>query len=284
MPQPTYTAIVMTYNQENEIRDCLECIKWVDEIVIVDSHSTDRTLEICREYTDNIHVRDYQGTARTRNWAQSIATGDWILSVDPDEKWGPELCAEIREKTEAPGSCDGFDIPMKTYFAGTWLHNKYWYPRKFVRLLRRGHARHEVKEVHAMIEVDGETGELENPIDHYPYPDIATYFDKMNRYTSWEALDMYKRGVKLTWWDFPVKWIARLLLIPFRMFIKMEGYRTGLPGLVLSFLVSVYTFVLFAKYWEMTRQEGKPDYLMERRLKALEGTEKADEDEAETDG
>jgi len=247
--RPKVTAILITLNEEKNIRDCLESIKWVDEIIVIDSISNDRTVDICKEYTNRIYQRKYQGTSRTRNWGASLATHDWIMTVDADERWPEALHQEIIRKLSSNTTYTGYYFPVKTHFLNRAMTTKYWYPKYYIRLFNRNYGRFKEQEVHAPFILDGNAGYMQNDILHFPYPDIETYLEKLNRYTSWQAKDMLNENIPLSRWDFPYKSMLRLVSIPFRHIIFYKAYRDGLPGIVISFLLSFYYFVLFCKYW-----------------------------------
>lgn len=235
---PKISAIINVYNEERQIRQCLETIKWVDEIIVADSCSNDKTIEICKEYTDKIYRRKYQRYARTRNWLLQFASFEWILSVDADERFTARLAGEIRERTEKEKDIDGYYIPFINFCFGKKM--KYWRRgEKHPRLFKNKSGRWEEKEVHPKLIVRGKLTDLTNPILHYPYPNLKVYFEKFNRYIRWEVDEMGKHYRNLTTYDF----IKSILSSPFnfyRIYISKKAFIDGWRGLFFSFFHSIY--------------------------------------------
>ena len=246
------SVIVLTLNEEQNIGDCLESIRWADEIVIADSGSRDRTLEIARGYGARILTIEWKGYGAARNSAVATATGDWILWLDADERVSPELAEEIRGILADPACrMDGFMIARRAYFLGRWIRHSGWYPSRVLRLFRRGHGTFTETHVHERLELSGSTGTTRHDILHYTDPDLEHYLAKFNRYTSLGAADLAAAGRR------PV--LADLLVRPPFQFVKMyllrRGFLDGLHGLVLAVLSSAYVFVKYAKLWERSLRD-----------------------------
>lgn len=247
----TVAAILHTYNEELQIARCLDALRWVDEILLVDTFSTDRTVEITRAYTDRILQRAYVNAATTKNWALEHAPEcDWLLFVDADEVVSNLLAEEIRQAISET-VCDGYEINVLTYLGGKPSRSTYWNPNYQVRLFRRGLGRWEDREVHAHFQLEGNSRRLQHPILHFPYPDLATYLTKLNRYTSFEARQMLREARPLRDLRFPVRSILRSILQFYRLYVRRRGYRDGAYGFVISLLGAMYPFLADAKYWEM---------------------------------
>ncbi len=238
------SVTVITYNEERNIRDCLESVKWADEIIVVDSFSTDRTVDIAREYTDRVYQQKWLGYASQNNRAIAHATHEWILRVDADERVDPDLAGEIRQSLSAPGSCHGYRIPRKIFFLGRFLRRP---ERHHVRLFRKDRARWVGEEIHEVLVVDREIGRLRRPIYHLYVREIDPFIDKLNRYTT-----LHRSGKNR------LPPVVQLMLGGMYAFILeyFVYYRLldGIPGLIYSRMRSFYTFTKYAKRWrELTR-------------------------------
>jgi glycosyltransferase involved in cell wall biosynthesis len=243
------SVTMITLNEEANIRRTLESVQWVDEIVVLDSGSTDRTVSICREFTDKVFHQDWLGFGRQKNAAIDKATGDWVLSLDADEPVETELAAEIRTIMESPDPHDGYWIPRKTYFLGKWIRHGGWYPDHNLRLFRRGKGRFEERAVHEAITVQGTIGRTANAIEHYAYPDLASYMSSINTYSSLAVTEMSQRGIS----SFKAGWINILLRPLFTFIFKYIfrlGFLDGKHGLVLNIFHAYYVFAKYAKAWE----------------------------------
>ncbi len=244
------SAIVITHNEEADIEACLRNLEWADETVVVDAISTDRTCEIARRFTPNVFQKAWEGYAAAREYALSRATGDWVLSIDADERVTPELRAEIEQTLRAP-RFDGYLIPRKAYFLGKWIRHCGWYPGRVMRLVRRERAHVTDRMVHEGLRVEGTVGTLENHILHYTYPTVRSYFARFDRYTSLAADELHLDGKRPT--------LADILLRPPFQFIKMYvlklGVLDGLQGLILCAFSSFYVLVKYVKLWEIERRK-----------------------------
>lgn len=245
------SVAIITLNEEANIRSTLESIAWADEIVVVDSGSTDRTIAICREYTDKVVHQDWLGFARQKNLAIERASGDWVLSLDADEPVEPALAEEIRGLIAAPEALDGYRIPRKTFFLGKQVRYGGWYPDRNLRLFRKGAGRFEERAVHEAIRVQGAVGNTRHAILHYAYPDLASYMSSINKYSSLAVAVMAEKGIG----RFKAGWV-NILLRPVGTFVikyvMRLGFLDGKHGLILNLFHSYYVFAKYAKAWEHT--------------------------------
>lgn len=241
------SVAIITHNEEEEIRDCLESVKWADEIVIVDSFSSDKTLEICRGYTDKIFQKEWAGFSDQKNYAIEMATNSWVLVIDADERVSELLMEEIKDIFENGPTCDGYFIPRKSYFLGRWIRYGGWYPDYSVRLFRKDKGKFKLREVHESVNINGRIGKLKNPLEHYTYRSLEEYIERMDRYSTLAAREMVKEGRRATLGSI----IFRPLFTFFRMYILQQGFRDGIYGFLLSTLYSYYTFIKYAKLWEI---------------------------------
>lgn len=247
---------IITKNEEANIRRTLESVKWADEIVVVDSGSTDRTVTICKEYTDKVYSQDWPGFAQQKNNAIDRTSGEWVLSLDADEPIEPALADEIRRIISSPGSFDGYRIPRKTYFMGKWIRHGGWYPDYNLRLFRKGKGRFRERVVHEAVEVQGAVGHTRNAMEHYAYPDLSSYLSSMNNYSSLAVEVMAGRGITA----FASSWVNMMfrpvLTFVYKYFLRF-GFLDGKHGLVLNLFHSSYVFAKYAKAWERKIRDKK---------------------------
>ena len=247
------SVTIITFNEEENIRECLESVGWADEIVVVDSGSRDRTVHICREYTDRVFIEEWKGYGRQKNMALERATGKWVLSIDADERVTPGLREEIEEILKGRAQdMDGFYIPRKNLFLGRWIRHCGWYPDYTLRLFRKGKGRFVEREVHEAVSVDGKVGYLKNPLEHHTYRSIGDYLKRMDRYSTLSAREMMREGRGAG----PLDLLIRPWLTFMKMYLLRLGFLEGYRGLILSILYSIYTFSKYAKLWEMKRGKG----------------------------
>jgi glycosyltransferase involved in cell wall biosynthesis len=245
------TVITITLNEERNIADCLASVRWADEILVVDSGSTDRTVELARAFTDNVMVVPWEGYGAARNRAILQANGDWVLWLDADERVTPELATEIQEiLRNDPGEVDGYAIARRAYFLGRWIRHSGWYPGYVVRLFRKGKARFSESRVHEQLQMSGEVATARHDLLHYTDPELQHYLEKFNRYTTLAAEDMLAAGRRFS--------VLDLLVRPPFQFAKMylfrRGFLDGLHGFILAVLSSAYVFTKYAKLWERGRR------------------------------
>jgi glycosyltransferase involved in cell wall biosynthesis len=251
------SACIVALNEENNIRDCLESVKWADEIVVMDALSSDRTVAICREYTDKVFQRPWPGYIAQKNNAISAATHDWVLCLDADERVSQELRDEITGEFEEQGArWDGFVFPRQTFYLGAWIKHGGWYPDYKLRLFRKSKGRWSGVEPHDRVELNGRTKTLLSPLVHNTYRDIAHHLSFVNRYTDVSAEQKHHGGTR-----FP---LLHMLVNPAAKFIKAfvirGGFLDGTRGFVVAVTSSFYVFLKYAKLWERRHVRGEePD-------------------------
>jgi glycosyltransferase involved in cell wall biosynthesis len=240
------SVTIICLNEAARIRACLESVRWADEIVVCDSGSTDGTPEICRAYTDRVFIDPWRGFAAHKNLALDRATGDWIFSLDADERVTPELAREIRETLRAPAA-DGYTVARRNHFLGRWIRHGGWYPDRTIRLVRRGAGRFQPRAVHEAVQVEGAVGHLVHPFDHFTYDSVSAYLRRMDRYSTLAAEEMRRDGRRARLVDLGLRPAATFL----RMYLLQSGFRDGTAGLVLAGLYAAQTLAKYAKLWEM---------------------------------
>lgn len=243
------SVYVIAYNDEPNMRDCLESVRWADELVVVDSHSTDRTAAIAREFTDKVYQVDFKGFGDLRNQAVSYTAHDWVFSLDSDERMTPELRKEIQEVLESGPEADAYFVPRRNFFLGRWIKHCGWYPDyRQPQLFRKRCFRYREEVVHEGYELTGRIGYLKNPALQFPFRDLDHYLAKMNRYSTLMAGRMLENGRRFH--------MHQLVTHPFftvvKMYVGRKGFLDGFPGLILSVLYGYYTLVKYAKLWELS--------------------------------
>lgn len=240
------SASVIVYNEEANIRELCESIQWVDEIVIVDSFSSDRTREIAAEFTDKIFDHEFKGYKDKHEFADSKATGDWILWMDADERITPELRAEIESLKERSDLPDGFEMPRRTWFAGKWINHSGWYPDRQMRLYRKEASYWDGVAPHETARVKGKVERLSGHILHYTKKDLSDYHRTVDSYTSLAAAGMEKKGRVASASRMFVGATAGFV----RSYIIKQGFRDGVQGLIIAMFTAYGVFLKYAKLWE----------------------------------
>jgi glycosyltransferase involved in cell wall biosynthesis len=240
------SAYVITLNEEANIAACLESITWADDIVVIDSNSTDRTVEIARRYTERIYQEGFAGFGRLRNAALARCRYDWVLSVDADERVTPELREEIVRELAAPRHAAYF-VPRKSHFLGHWIRHCGWYPDyRQPQLFDRRRFGYRDQLVHEGFECQGSVGRLEGHVLQYPFRTVGQFLQKMDRYSALRAAEMARQGRGFS----PVRLILSPPFTFLRMYLLRQGFRDGLPGFVLSSLYAYYTLLKYVRLWE----------------------------------
>jgi glycosyltransferase involved in cell wall biosynthesis len=250
---PKISVYVIAYNDELNMRGCLESVAgWAAEVIVVDSHSSDRTAEIAKEFTDKVYQVDFQGFGALRNQAVSYCSHEWIFSLDTDERMTLELKEEIRQVLDRGHDADAYFVPRKNFFLGRWIRHCGWYPDyRQPQLFRKGRFRYRQELVHESFDCDGAVGYLQQPALQYPFRDLDHYIAKQDRYSDLMAKRMVAEGDRFA--------AHQLISHPLAAFVKMfclrRGFLDGMQGLILSVLYGYYTFMKYAKFWELTKKD-----------------------------
>jgi glycosyltransferase involved in cell wall biosynthesis len=242
------SCTVICFDEEDYIRDALESVKWCDEIVVVDSFSSDRTVEICREYTDQIHQRPWPGFVEQKAFALAQTHHPWVFILDADERVSPELRREIEAVLEDP-QADGYYVPRLVYYLGRWWWRGGWYPDYRLRLFRRDRVVWGGVDPHEKVILHGRSARLSGPLLHYTYRDIADHLRTINVFTGVAARELELRGQHATLADMALRPLWRFL----RFYVMRRGFMEGLAGLFVAQSAAFYVFAKYAKLWEATR-------------------------------
>lgn len=245
------TAIIPTGNEEDNIEGVLESVSFADEIMVVDSFSTDRTVELAGKYTDRILRHEYVNSAAQKNWAIPQASHEWILLVDADERVTPELKEEIRSLLSGTPHKAAYWIYRKNYFMGRRVRFSGWQGDKVIRLFQRDRCRYEEKKVHAEIITEDPVGELKNKLIHNTYKGVSYLVNKTDRYTTWGALD---RAPKYRNAGFYLLFFRPAFQF-FRNYILKLGILDGKVGFVLCAHSAWSTFLRSVKIWRLKEGE-----------------------------
>lgn len=243
------SVTVRTFNEEENLRDCLESVTWADEILVVDSCSTDGTVAIAREYTDNVIVRPWAGHIATSQFATDQARNLWVLSVDADERISPELRDEILSLDLENTPHDAFDMPRLHWFMGRWIRHSGWYPDRNIRLYRKDRCYWDGYAPHDKVQVPGSLCRLKGDLYHFIYRDLAHFAATKNSYSTLSAEDHLRSGRNST----IVHFTLRPLWTFFdRYFIRL-GILDGLPGYVISVMEAHCVFMKYLKLWALKK-------------------------------
>jgi glycosyltransferase involved in cell wall biosynthesis len=246
------SVVLITFNEAKRLEAALKSVQGLaDEIVVVDSHSTDETARIARKYTDLVFERSWTNFADQKNFANAKATSPWILSLDADERVSPGLKEEILALKSSPEpACAGFSIPRQVHYLGRWIRHSGWYPDRKVRLFRRDNARWEGDYVHEELVFEGSSVRLQSPIHHFTYASIADHVARINKFSDLGAQKLYAgrkkcRLVHLVGWPF-----GRF----FKSYVLKLGILDGFPGFVISVLNGYSVFIRYAKLREIWKK------------------------------
>ena len=249
------SVVILTRNEEGILRRCLESVKWADEIVIIDDNSTDRTLEIAKDYTDKIISHPLEGDfVAQRNLGIKHSLGDWILEMDSDEVMTEKLKNDILGLLERGSELSAFRFRRINNFCGKFLRYGGEADHKPLRLFKKDKAVFKGEATNDFLNVNGPIGDFESVMEHYNYPTLSQYISQQDFYSSLEAKDILNKNGLMS-----KKALKRELLIAplklfFKIYVKKSGYKDGFRGLVLAVLSAWRRFMIYAKYWEMNKE------------------------------
>ena len=254
-PRQALTVLVTSFNEADNIVACLRSVAWADDILLVDSHSTDATLERARGLVTRVLSHPYESPARQKNWGLAQALHPWVLILDADERVTPELEEEIRELLAAAPRQDAFWIRRRNTFLGRTIRFGGWGSDRVIRLCRPDRARYPEVLVHEEMVVDGEIGELRGALLHHSVRSLGQYGEKMERFSSLWAEDRYRRGRRASALTVALHTLGRFL----RMYVLQGGFLEGGHGLIVALQGSYSVFLKYAKLWERSRPRPRPE-------------------------
>ncbi len=258
MKKPNLSVAIIAKDEERNITDCLKSVEWAGEIALLDDQSSDKTVEIARQFTDKIYQRKMAIEGSHRNYLYSLCSNEWVLTLDADERVTPELkdeiIATIEQETTNP-THSAYSIPIKTYIGNRWARYAGWYPAPKIRLFRKTKFKYDNAEVHPRIFLDGTSGILKGDILHYGFKDFADLFRNINEQTSLQAVEWHREGRKFS--------LFTLFRTPIDRFIRKYffkgGRKGGFLGFILSIADSLYQFMSYTKLWELYNKKEKPE-------------------------
>jgi glycosyltransferase involved in cell wall biosynthesis len=239
---PSLSVILITKNEAVNIRACLESVSWADEIIVVDSGSADETVSIAREFTSHVYQHDWPGFGAQKNRTLNYATGDWVFSIDADERVTPELKAELLEAMEG-GDADGFYCPRLSQFCGRFIRHSGWYPDYVLRLFKRTQGRFSNSLVHETLLLQGTTKKLSSPLLHYSYRTMADVLRKVEQYSAAAAQQMHERGKTASIIDAPLRGTWAF----FRTYCLRAGFLDGAAGLSIARMNAATTYLKYQR-------------------------------------
>ena len=237
------SATIITFNEERNLPRAIESLRCCDEIVVVDSGSNDRTMEIAERFGARVLEANWRGYAGQKNYASDQATYDWILSIDADEALSEDLEGEIWSLKKKGPDCDAYTVPRLAQYLGKWILYSGWYPDRKIRLFDRRKALWVGDYVHESVVCEGVVGELTGNLLHYTCGSLSEHIKTMDRYTTLAAEEIVARKKRVGY--------RQLLLDPiwtfFRTYILQRGFLDGTEGLSIAYMASLYTFLKYAK-------------------------------------
>lgn len=241
------SACITCMNEEDKIEACLSSLTWCDEIVVVDSFSTDRTVEICKRYTSRVFQHPWAGYIAQKNYIRSLASNPWILFIDADEMVSPALREAIeREFERGPGDTVGYMFPRLVYHLGRWIRHGEWYPDNKLRLFLKSRGHSGGQEPHDRVIVDGPVKHLKAPLFHFTYDNLSDHIATLNRFSSISAHEKYVAGRRGGWSDILFRPCWRF----FKSFFLKRGFLDGRAGFIIAALSATGVLAKYAKLIE----------------------------------
>ena len=243
------SVIVITKDEEKNISECLKSVEWADEIIVVDAESCDKTIELAKKFTDKVYIKKWEGYVPQKKYALSIASNDWVLSLDADERITPELKNELLNITSSEFS--GYKIRRKNFLLNKEITSCGWGNDYQLRFFLKARTSLTDRLVHEGFTVNGKIGKLKNPMLHYTFSSFSEYFNKINYYTSLKAEELIKQKGKVGGWTI----FSHTFSAFFLFFFTKRGFKDGVYGLIISLLHSVSTMLNYIKLWELQNKK-----------------------------
>ncbi len=246
------SAVIITKNEEQNIERCIKSLQWCDEIVVVDSGSTDRTVEIAKNYGCKVVETEWLGYGKTKRLAVNSASHDWILSIDADEEVADESVRPIKKAIEE-GKYNAFKVQIKSFYLGRLIKHSGWANEFKLRIFNRRFGNYNEAVVHESVVIEGEKPKLDAFFYHYTYPTLEKHCEKANRYSTLQGKEMFEKGKKYPMILFPFFALNKF----FTMYFFQLGFLDGKEGFVLASVSACGVFMKYAKYWKLKRDAKK---------------------------
>ena len=246
------SVFIITKNEERNIAECLKSVSFAGEVIVVDTGSTDKTVQIARDHGVRVECAVWEGFGLSKGRALKYATGDWVLSLDADERVSAELAGEIQKATEQ-NAIVGFEIPRLTNFVGSWIRHSGWYPDYVLRLFKRERGRFSPAQVHEQVILSGQLGRLKHHLLHYSYRSIEDYVSRMNRYTSLAARELFDKNEPFSQWQSIWQPLLKPFAVIFKRYIIKLGFLDGWAGVQIALLSGMYVFLKYSKLRQLER-------------------------------
>ena len=246
---PPVTVTIITLDEADHIGAAIDSASWADEVLVVDSGSTDRTVEIARGKGARVLTRAWTGYVDQKNYAAGEAAHDWIFSLDADERIPPALAQELKSILAAEPTCRGYRVPRVTFHLGRWIRTTDFYPDYQMRLYDRRAARWQGRYVHESVKVDGPAGQLKNDLEHFSFSDLRDQIKRINHYSTLSARQMYEAGRRTG----PIEIVVHPPAAFLRNYVLRRGFLDGTAGLTISLLNAWGVGLKFMKLWELQR-------------------------------
>ncbi len=254
--RPKISAFLVCCNEERNIRRALDSIKWCDEIVVIDSGSTDETLSICREYTDKIITRQWPGYVEQKRFGLSQCSNEWVFNIDADEEVSSDLRDDVLQvlsnRNEWAQHIKGYEIPRVVFYLGRWWRKGGWYPEYRLRLVRKDDCEWAGTDPHERATVNGQVARLKGELLHYTYHDMADHVRSLNSHSSVAAMSMFEKGKRTSLLKIAFGPPARFI----KFFLVRRGFLEGIAGLIVAHFEAYYVFLKYAKLWELQRKSN----------------------------
>ena len=250
---PKLSVTIITKDEQANIERAIKSVLFADEIVVVDSGSTDKTCEIAGEYTDRVIFNEWPGHVKQKQFAVDAAKHDWILSIDADEEISEPLADKIKKLFSTDLQVDAFNVNRRSFYLDRWIYHSGWYPDKRIRIFNRKKARWGGYDPHDWVQCDGDVKYINQDILHYPYKNISHHLSTINKYTTIMAEQLFRMGKRASILDL----IFRPCLVFLKKMILKGAFLDGYPGLVIAYSTALSVLIKYVKLREMQKAESK---------------------------
>lgn len=245
-------AVIIARNEAANIARCVASLSFCDEVLVVDSGSTDDTVAIAKAQGAKVFQKEWIGYGPQKNYANSLTDCEWVLSLDADEEVTHELREEILRTIASPDAKAAYSVPRRTIHSGQWIRYGGWYPNRVIRLFRRELGQWTDSPVHERWETTGATGELASDLNHYSFRDIADQVSRNNVYSTLGARKLKEEGGKFTVWKLLFKPVSKFI----ETYVIKRGFLDGYRGFIISVSAAYSVFLKWAKLWEVEREQA----------------------------